>query len=166
VPIWSEVLANVYLWQQTKQKQITMTTEEKGQIREAVHNNYNDPHFEEYVTGIELTNAVCEIIYNGDLNQIFYSSDNRAILAEDVWANIHFAIGNNPFPDANVEFTYTGTGGMAKEEEMFKAQALAENALLEKEPTSLHEAIEIAEGALKGTEHEWMIERHSANITY
>ncbi len=141
-----------------------MTLQEKQAIREAVHIAYNDENFSEYVIGEELTDAVCELIVNGDLNQIFKKCDR--ILAEDAWANIHFASGNNPFPNADVEFSYTGTGGMAKEDEMFKAQALAENALQAEEPTSLHEAIEVAESALIGTEHEWMIERHSANINY
>ncbi len=143
-----------------------MKLQEKQAIREAVHHGYNDSLFEEYVTGMELTNDVCKISHNGDLNQLFYSSDNKSILAEDVWANIHFASGHNPFSNADVEFSYTGTGGMAKEDEMFKAQALAENALQAEEPTSLHEAIEVAENSLIGTEHEWMIDRHSANINY
>jgi len=90
VPIWSEVLANVYLWQQTKQKQITMTTEEKREIREAVHASPNFDKLLYFRYGTQLTDAVCKMIYNGTLIGLYKTEDGK-IMAQDIWGEHHVA---------------------------------------------------------------------------
>lgn len=68
-----------------------ITNEIRNEINQAVcESSEMDSPVVKFVSGNELTDEVCELIWNGDLDGLYYNEDGEMI-ARDVWNEEHKA---------------------------------------------------------------------------
>jgi len=72
-------------------KIMTVTNEIRNDIRQGVcESSEMDSPVVKFVSGNELTDKVCELIWSGDLDGLYYNEDGE-IIAMDVWGEEHKA---------------------------------------------------------------------------